>query len=558
VVDAKNTVDYFLHFTSGYQYIMPSVSQYVLNVYITVLNQSCIFRQPAKLLYLTFVYLKNYKCGITIQQKTGVFLLLKILQIKTMQNLKGKHRYFNPLYNVKYLGLKQVTQPIGAKIHRTFFLFIIFLSASFFAVAQNKDTSTLVPYLTLQQCIDYALQNQPALKQSIINVSIAQTTNKINLSGWLPQVGLTGNLTHYIQLPTSFINTNGTITAEKTGVINTAIPGLGITQAIFTPELAYAAKSANLFVKQAEEITDSTKINVVSSVSQSFYNLLLTFEQIGVLKEDTALLVRSLNDAYHQYIGGIVDQTDYKEAAITLNNTEAQLKQAVENLSPEYANLKQLMGFPLEKQFNVSFDTAQMLKDIAFDTTEQLQYEKRIEYKQLQTEKSLQHQLINYWRLAFLPTVSAFYNYNDEYENNTFSKLFETAYPNSLIGLQLDLPIFTGFNRLENLHKAKLQDQLLDWNAVNLKSQIYSDYATSLANYKGNLYNFYALRDNVAMAKDVYGVVSVQYKQGIVAYLNVITAQSNLITSEINYVNALFQVLSSKIDLEKAMGDISY
>jgi outer membrane protein TolC len=60
----------------------------------------------------------------------------------------------------------------------------------------------------------------------------------------------------------------------------------------------------------------------------------------------------------------------------------------------------------------------------------------------------------------------------------------------------------------------------------------------------------------MAMAKDVYGVVSLQYKQGFVAYLNVITAESNLISSEISYLNALFQVLSSKIDLEKAMGKI--
>jgi len=40
------------------------------------------------------------------------------------------------------------------------------------------------------------------------------------------------------------------------------------------------------------------------------------------------------------------------------------------------------------------------------------------------------------------------------------------------------------------------------------------------------------------------------------AYLNVITAESNLISSEIGYQNALFQLLSSRVDLEKAMGVI--
>jgi outer membrane protein TolC len=49
-----------------------------------------------------------------------------------------------------------------------------------------------------------------------------------------------------------------------------------------------------------------------------------------------------------------------------------------------------------------------------------------------------------------------------------------------------------------------------------------------------------------------------QYRQGIVDYLNIIVAESNLITAEIGYINALFQLLSSKIDLEKAIGVIPY
>jgi outer membrane protein TolC len=107
---------------------------------------------------------------------------------------------------------------------------------------------------------------------------------------------------------------------------------------------------------------------------------------------------------------------------------------------------------------------------------------------------------------------------------------------------------------MESIQRAKLQGQQIDWAVVGLKSHIYSEYTDALATYKSNLYDLNVLRDNVAMAKDVYGVVSLQYKQGLIAYLNVITAESNLISSEISYLNALFQLLSSKVDLEKAMG----
>ncbi len=62
------------------------------------------------------------------------------------------------------------------------------------------------------------------------------------------------------------------------------------------------------------------------------------------------------------------------------------------------------------------------------------------------------------------------------------------------------------------------------------------------------------MQDNVRLARKVYFIVELQYKQGVVAYLNVITAESNLIAAEIGYTNALFQLMSSKIDLERAMG----
>jgi hypothetical protein len=42
--------------------------------------------------------------------------------------------------------------------------------------------------LTLKQCIDYAMQHQPSLNISLINIDVTKTSNSINLAGWLPQV----------------------------------------------------------------------------------------------------------------------------------------------------------------------------------------------------------------------------------------------------------------------------------------------------------------------------------------------------------------------------------
>ncbi|UOE52373.1 TolC family protein [Mucilaginibacter sp. SMC90] len=421
--------------------------------------------------------------------------------------------------------------------------------------------------LTLRQCIDYALIHQPALNQSLINTDIAHTTNAINLAAWLPQVNASGNLIHYIQQPNNNISTNtanGSATGSTTGTpirsnyVNTFIPELSVSQAIVSPGLLYAAKSAPLLVKQAKQVTDSTKIYLVTSVSKAFYNVLLTLQQINVLKEDTTRLGKSLRDAYHQYKGGIADETDYLQATITLSNSKTQLKQAKENLVPQYAALKQLIGYEPEKQFNVSIDTVQMMNDIRIDTGERLQYENRIEYQQIQTRKDLQAQLTKYYKYAFLPTVSGFFNYGLQFANNHFSDLLSGSNPSSSVGLSLSIPIFTGFARTHSIHKSRLQEQLINWDEKDLKLGIYKQYTTSLASYKSNLYSFQEQQKNVGMAKRVYFVVNLQYKQGVVAYLNVITAESNLITAEINYTNSLFQLLSSKIDLQKAIGNVTY
>jgi outer membrane protein TolC len=428
------------------------------------------------------------------------------------------------------------------------------------AASQAVPAPDAIPSFTLQECIDYALRHQPGLNQSLIHRSVVKTANAIDISGWLPHLTLSGTALHYTQLPAAAAplsgSSGGPPTATRTSAANTAILELSASQTIFDPELLHAAVTAPLNVRLAEQGIDSARINVVSSVSKAFYNLLLTLEQINVLKEDTARLGRTVLDTYHQYHGGIVDETDYEQAVITLNNSRAQLNQQMEDVAPGYAALKQIMGYSPAEPIQVTYDTTQMVREVAFDTTQLLQYEKRIEYQELQTTKALQHQQTVYYGLSFLPTVSAVFNYDHAYQSSTTSMLFRDGYPYSYIGLSLSLPIFTGFSRLENLHRSKLEEEILDWSEVNLKSAIYTEYRNALGAYKSSLYNWHLLNENKARAQNVYHIVSLQYSQGIVAYLNMIVAESNLLTAEIGYLDALFQLLSSKIDLQKAMGGI--
>ena len=438
---------------------------------------------------------------------------------------------------------------------RVFVTSCILLFISIVSRAQNQQGADSA--LTLDQCVAYALKHEPMINMAIVNEAITRAGNRIATAGWLPQVNIQGNLTHYNTLPTGFFTDSGRIVNSKTGVVNTFTPTVAVTQTIFNPALLYAVHSAPLYEKQSRQITDSTKIEIVAAVSKSFYSLLNTLEQINVLREDTARLGKNVSDTYHQFVSGVADKTNYDEAVISLNNSMFSLRQAIENIRPQYAQLKQVMGYPPAGQFNVLYDTLQMRSDIAFDTTMQLDYTKRPEYRYLQITKQLQLQTVDYYRHAWIPTVGAFFDYEYEFESNQFHTLFSQAYPFNYMGLSISVPIFTGFSRVQNIKKARLQYDLLGWSEVQLRSEIYTDFTTAMSNYKSNLYNLGISRENTDLAKETYDIVMRQYLQGVVPYLNVITAETNLITSELTYESSLFQVLSSKIDLEKAMGIIT-
>jgi len=439
-----------------------------------------------------------------------------------------------------------------------FFLWaVIVMSAGFYLNAEGQSSDVLTNHATLESCIHYALSHQPALQQSYLDQQITEHSVKSKLADWFPQVGLSYNLNHYIELPTSSVsNSNGSKQPVKTGLINNSTINLGVNQTIFNDDVLLAARSAKDVRREAGQNVVGTKINTIVDVTKAYYDVLISQRQLDILQQDIVRLRKSEHDAYIQYKAGIVDQTDYERASIALNNSLAALKTTREQVKGKYAFLKQLMGYPSDNVLALSYDTTQMGNDVRLDTTQVVNYKNRIEYQALQTQKRLQIDNLDYYKLSFLPTLSVFYNYNLAYLNNDFNKLYNTSYPNSLIGLQVTLPLFEGTKRIQNIKVAKLELERSDWDITAIKFQINTQFVQAMSAYKSNLNYWRILKKNVQTAQNVYNVISLQYKQGVKTYLDVITAESDLRTAEFNYLDALFNVLSSKVDVEKAMGKI--
>ncbi|PSK92036.1 TolC family protein [Taibaiella chishuiensis] len=416
--------------------------------------------------------------------------------------------------------------------------------------AQQRD-STL--NLTLDQCLQFAYQHNPTLQQSLLDKQITEQGIHSRLADWFPQINFDYNIQHSFQLQTSNIGGN----LIQLGVRNTSAGQFSATQNIFNSDALLASSTAKTVRKQADQNITSTKIDLAVNVGKAFYDVLLTKEQLKVLDENITRLDRSLTDAYNQYEGGIVDKVDYKRATIALNNTKAQRKTANDVLKAKFSYLKMQMGVNDSVQLNLSYDSSRLAVIAVMDTTGAMRVQNRIEYQLLKTQQSLQHANYNYYKWKFLPTVQAFGNYNLNYLNNEFSNLYRDNYPNSFAGVRVSVPLFQGFRRVANMKQAKLQLKRVDFDLENLGNSVSAEYSQALATYRGYLNDYYSLKENVTIAADVYETIELQYKAGIKTYLEVITAQTDLRTAELNYTNALYQLLGSKLDVERALGSIN-
>jgi outer membrane protein len=435
---------------------------------------------------------------------------------------------------------------------KRFILFIpvfILLEAVY---AQTPDTSSV---RTLEDCIRYALQNQTNIRQSFIDQQITDREIKSQLSEWYPQINFTGNYQQNFQRPTSIFNDQ----ANPIGTFNSSGGYFSLNQNIFNRDVVIAQQSAKDIRLYSKQNTINNQISVVSNVSKAFYSLLLSKVQISLLDSDIVLLQRSLKDAYNQYKGGLVDKTDYQRATISLNNTKAARKTAAETQKSRVALLKLYMSFPTDTKLEVYYDSARMKTEVAsFDTLQNLDLNNRIEYQQLVTEKRLQEYNLKYYKWGFLPTVSAFGAYNLNYYNNEFSKLYQENYPNSYAGLSVSIPLFTGTKRIQQVRIAQLQIERLDYNFTSLKDSIQTQYIEAISAYKSNLNNYYAQKENLELAREVFNIIQLQYRAGIKTYLDVVVSNNDLFSAQVNYTNAIFEVLSNRIDVERALGILKY
>jgi outer membrane protein len=430
--------------------------------------------------------------------------------------------------------------------------------------AQTKDSSKAYSF-SLQQSIDFAMQNQHDIKNASIDEDFAQKkVNEIAGMG-LPQINASFDLKDFLEIPTSLIPAEffggapGTFAAVKFGTQYNATAGFDASQLLFSADYFLGLKGSKVFIELSKRATSRTKIETAAIVSKAYYTVLVNEERSKLMDVNVERVKKVLDDTKALLDNGFVEKIDYDRLTVTYNNLLIEQEKIQRLLALGTYLLKYQMGMDV----NAALTVTDKLADVKFDvisnaSAQKFDYSKRIEYGLFETQYKLAKLDLKRQRLGALPSAYAYGLLSGGAQRNEFD-IFDTNkkwYPTSLIGAKITMPIFTGLQRNAKIQQAQLSLMKSENNMDFIKSSIDLELASSSAVLQNASSSLENQKKNIAIAEDVVRVAKLKYDQGVGSNMEVITSETALKEAQTNYFNALFDALVAKIDFDKANGNL--
>ncbi|HEY0053718.1 MAG TPA: TolC family protein [Pedobacter sp.] len=254
---------------------------------------------------------------------------------------------------------------------------------------------------------------------------------------------------------------------------------------------------------------------------------------------------------------GFVEKIDLDRLRVVYNNLNTTRENTERLLVLANQLLKFQMGMPITESLAVKERITDVNLDLAstvnVDTTA---YKNRVEYSLLETQARLNDLNVKRLKSLALPSLAAIGSAGNSFQAAKFSNLFDMNLPSVFIGLQLNVPIFSGFQRTYQVKQAQIELQKTN-NVLNIaKNGFLLQQEQSKIRYQNGLKSLSNQRANMDLAREVLRVSSIKYKEGVGSSIEVTQAQTALETAENNYIQALYDALVSKVDLDNAYGRI--
>jgi outer membrane protein TolC len=440
----------------------------------------------------------------------------------------------------------------------------LFLVTVFFASAAFAQEQKTVHAFSLVDAVNYAQKNNVQVKNALLDIDIQIQTNKEIASAALPSIGSSLGGTDFLTIPTSLLpgqifgGAPGTFIPVQFGTKFNANYGANFNQILFDGQVFIALQARATSLDWKRKNAALTEENIKANIYKIYYQLAASKTQLNILDANIERLQKLANDAAIMYKNGFAEKLDVDKVNVQLNNLQTEKLKANNSVTIGYMGLKMLMGMPVKDSLVLTdvINENNLSSDVLFE--DNFEYDIRKDFQYLTTIKKLSEYNIKRYQLSYLPTITMNGAYTKNAQRTKFDffdkkgSWFETA----LIGLNVNLPLFTGMSRMAKVNKAKLELQQVDNQMSALKNNIDNELSQAKLNYMSSVATVNFQKKNMQLAENVYSQTKKKFEAGTGSNTEISAAQADLVTAQNNFMNALYAALIAKVDLLKSSGKL--
>ena len=431
-------------------------------------------------------------------------------------------------------------------------LFIVFTSYGF---SQGEINS-----LSIDDAVEYGIENNRNLVNAEREIKMAYKERWKTIAIGLPNVTLDLNYLNYLELPTSLIpaeffgGQKGEFSEIQFGTEQTAIGAVRMEQLLFDGSWLVGLEYSKIYLAASENFYEKTFLEVRESIVK-LYSLVVTLNE-GILLLDNNLenFRKDLFEVTELYKNGFEEIENVEQIKITLAQAELSLLQANKTRENQINLLKLVLGIDLEDNlilttsindfiadniiFSNSFEDFNTDKNIDVKISQNIFDTKRIEYK---LEKSKQ-----------LPKISGFLSgtytgYNNEFD---FTNKAQNWFGSSVLGVNLEIPIFNAFKLNVSSQKAKIAMNQAMTNLEEQEEKTQAKVQEKLNDYQLAIKTLNVSEQNMRLSVSIEEKNSIKFFEGIVSSFEFRQAQLQLLDSQQKYLNSVLELISIKTELE--------
>jgi outer membrane protein TolC len=407
------------------------------------------------------------------------------------------------------------------------------------------------PAITLDDAIERAQRVQPAVIQARGTVRNAQAQVRSATGAYLPSLtATTSGQTSFAEGPSRF---NPVTNELESGNQTTKSVSFGLSSSIdlFTGFRRGADRRAATATRDAADagLVDA-RYQVALATTQQFFAALAAQQLVRVREASVRRAEEQLHLSVAKLRVGSATRSDSLRSVVNLGNAQVQLASQQAAVAQTQAELGRLVGSdrPVAAADDSSFYGVLETLDTASLLLEAQARSPRVQNAEAQ-ERAARAQLAAS-RSGYWPTLSLTGSAN---WSGTSTRDYE-FFASRDLRLQLSWPLFNRFVREQTIDARYSALEAAEASAADARRQVQAALAAQFALLEAARVRIAITRTSVAAAEEDLRVVRERYRVGAATIVDVLTSQEALTQAEVDAVNARFDYLQAKAQIEALIG----